>query len=163
MSMTASDVQQYQETYRAAASEYLGVEVQAAGILQRPGVVAGMVGAKAGGSFGGLLGRSLGRRLAKVGSPDAPEGLPTQVLVACTDHDVHALAFERKGSGVRITSRVRTWPRAAMGAGTRTPGRLADQLAIPLSDGTSINLDSPHMPGAAIDFNQPLLEALGVW
>lgn len=155
---------EYLAAYAAAMQPHCPEPIIAVGAVKAPGAMTGMltqaIGGKAGRFLFGFVGRAAARK-ALAPTP-APNGMPDDLLLACTQTRIHAFAYKLKGAAkVQITSEYAIWDRAGLVVTSEPAGRMTQRLHLRWPNGAEVQLDAVLPPGKFDDLNAPFLLAVG--
>jgi hypothetical protein len=160
--MTSTD--EYLANYIAAAQPHCGEPIIAIGAVKAPGAMTTMLTQEIAGKAGRFLGGFVGRQAARAATapPPRPDGMPDDLLLACTATAIHAFVYKPKGAKhVEIKGEYAVWPRAGLVITTEPPGRWTQRLHLRWSNGAEVQLDAVLPPGRTNDLNRAFLDALG--
>ena len=91
-----------------------------------------------------------------------PDGMPDDLLLACTATTIHAFAYKPKGAkNVEVKGEYAAWPRDGLTVTAEAPGRWTQRLHLRWPNGGEVQVDAVLPPGGNKDLNAPFLIALG--
>lgn len=151
-------------SYAATLQPNCPEAIVAVGAVKRPGAMTDMlrqeIGGKAGRFLGGFGGRAAARK-ALAPAP-APDGMPDDLLLACTASTIHAFGYRMRGFGkLEVTGAWASWDRTGLVVTTEPAGRLTQRLLLRWPDGAEVQLDAVLPPGRNQDLNAGFLATVG--
>ena len=160
--MTATD--ELLANYAAAMQPHVPEPIVAVGAVKAPGAMTDMLRTQIAGNAGRFLGGFLGRQAArKAVAPAArADGMPDDLLLACTATTIHAFAYKPRGAkDVEVKGRYAAWPRDGLVVTAEAPGRWTQRLHLRWPNGAEVEVDAVLPPGKNTDLNAPFLIQLG--
>jgi hypothetical protein len=156
--------EEYLAAYAAAMQPHCQEPIIAVGAVKRPGAMTTMLTQAIGGKAGRFLGGALGRAAANKALAPTPaaDGMPEDLLLACTATSIHAFGYKLKGAAkVQITSTYATWDRAGLIVTSEPAGKMTQRLHLRWPNGAEVQLDAVLPPGKYEDLNAPFLLTVG--
>ena len=160
--MTSTD--EYLAAYAAAMQPHCAEQIVAVGAVKAPGAMTTMLQTEIAGKAGRFVGGFLGRQAARKAMAPAPrpDGMPDDLLLACTATRIHAFAYKPKSATkVEIKSEYAVWDRDGLTVTAEPPGRWTQRLHLRWPSGAEVQLDAVLPPGRNTDLNAPFLLTLG--
>jgi hypothetical protein len=155
---------EYLAAYAAAMQPHCPEPIVAVGAVKAPGAMTTMLQQEIAGKAGRFVGGFLGRQAARGAVAPAPkaDGMPDDLLLACTATRIHAFAYKPKSATkVEIRSEYAVWDRDGLVVTADPPGRMTQRLHLRWPNGAEVQLDAVLPPGKSNDLNAPFLLAVG--